>query len=145
MKEIENRNDIHLLVSTFYDRIRSDLLLGPIFNMHIANDKWPAHVNKLTDFWTTGLFGVVAFKGNPTQAHRNVDENLKHTIDEKHFKKWLFLWLSTVDSLFTGALANRAKEAAKKMAIGQFNTIIKVRPQQSQPKEVKIKSDFCKS
>ena len=50
MKEIESRSDINYLVNNFYSKIRRDNLLGPIFNSHISEEKWPAHLSKLTDF-----------------------------------------------------------------------------------------------
>ena len=72
MKEIKTRKDVSILVHTFYDKIRKDDLLGPIFNSHIAEDQWPEHLEKLTDFWETNLFGIPKFKGNPSQKHLNV-------------------------------------------------------------------------
>ena len=132
MNDIQTRDDVYILVSTFYRHVRSNNILGPIFNRHIENDKWPAHINKLTDFWMTGLFGVICFKGNPTETHRHVDKNLNHTIDVKHFNSWLNLWFSTIDGLFEGPIANRAKEASRKMAEGQYKAIYKVRPKNNQ-------------
>lgn len=129
MNDIQHREDVNLLVSTFYRDIRKHAVLGPIFNSHIEENQWPAHIEKLTDFWVTNLFGVICFKGNPTQAHRTVDKNLNHTIDESHFNQWLNLWFSTIDSLFKGALAERAKQAATRMANGQYNAIWHSRPQ----------------
>ena len=123
MNEIESRKDITTLVYTFYDKIRKDDLLGPIFNSHISDEKWPEHLKKLTDFWETNLFGVAKFKGNPTQKHLNVDKNLNHTTSQEHFGRWLQIWFQTIDSLFEGHLANRAKEGARRMAHGQFMAI----------------------
>ena len=48
MKSIESREDVQLLVNTFYSKIRKDELLGPIFNSHISEDEWPQHLIKLT-------------------------------------------------------------------------------------------------
>lgn len=129
IKEIENREDINLLVNTFYKSIRKDDLLGPIFNSQIKKEQWPPHLEKLTDFWVTALLGDVCFKGNPTMTHRKVDINLNYTIDKKHFEKWVNLWHLTIDSLFVGALANRAKMASENMAAGQFNAICNMRQQ----------------
>ena len=123
MKEIKNRSDVSLLVNTFYTKIRKDDLLGPIFNGHITDDHWPAHLSKLTDFWETNLFGIAKFKGNPSQKHINVDKNMGHTIDQVHFGKWLELWFETIDELYEGELAIKAKESARKMATGQFLSI----------------------
>ncbi len=128
MKEIRNRDDVFVLVSTFYRAVRKDELLGPIFNNHLLEEQWPAHLEKLTDFWVTTLFGVVSFKGNPVQAHRNVDKNLNHTMDQIHFGKWLQLWFNTIDSLYEGKLAQRAKNAARKMATSQYLAVWKHRP-----------------
>ena len=85
MRQIDNRSDINILVNSFYSKVRVDELLGPIFNAHISDDKWPEHLDKLTDFWETNLFGVAKFKGNPTQKHINVDKNLNYSIEQKHF------------------------------------------------------------
>ena len=123
MREIETRKDISFLVHTFYNKIRKDDLLGPIFNSHIPDEKWPEHLEKLTDFWETNLFGVAKFKGNPTQKHLNVDKNLNHKTSQEHFGRWLQIWFQTIDSLFEGHLANRAKEGARRMAHGQFMAI----------------------
>jgi hemoglobin len=51
MKVIENREDVRVLVHAFYLKIRENDLLGPIFNGHIVTEKWPEHLEKLTDFW----------------------------------------------------------------------------------------------
>ncbi|NAS32429.1 globin [Flavobacteriaceae bacterium R38] len=127
MRIIKTREDINILVKTFYAKIRKDDLLGNIFNHHISEEQWPGHLEKLTDFWVTALFGTACFKGNPTEAHRLVDKNLNHTIDQIHFGKWLQLWFNTIDALYEGELAQRAKDAARKMATSQYLNIWKHR------------------
>ncbi|MEQ3656573.1 MAG: group III truncated hemoglobin [Dokdonia sp.] len=128
MKTIENRTDISFLVHTFYAQIRKDTLLGPIFNSHIADEQWPEHLEKLTDFWETNLFGIPKFKGNPTQKHIGVDKNLYHKTSQVHFGQWLNLWFQTIDAHFEGAIATKAKEASRRMAHGQFMAIYNHRP-----------------
>lgn len=128
MKPIETREDIYVLVNTFYAKIRVDDLLGPIFNAHIAENQWAEHLSKLTDFWETNLLGVARFKGSPTQKHINVDKNLGYSIDQTHFGRWLQLWFETIDSLYTGEYADKAKNAARKMSTGQFISIWQHRP-----------------
>ena len=132
MKEIQNREDIFLLVSTFYSKIRKDNLLGPIFNLHISEEQWPNHLEKLTDFWVTNLLGISCFKGNPIQAHKTVDKNLNYTIEQKHFGQWLQLWFSTIDSLFKGKLADKAKNSARKMSTGLFLSMFLNRPKNNE-------------
>lgn len=129
MKQINNRNDIHILVNNFYGKIRQDDLLGPIFNAHIPHDKWMEHLDKLTDFWETNLFGITKFKGNPTQKHINVDKNLNYSIEQIHFGRWLQIWFETIDELYEGEYADKAKNAARRMSTGQYLAIWHHRPQ----------------
>jgi hemoglobin len=119
-KEIENRADVSLLVRSFYAKIRVNELLGPIFNKAIPENNWESHLEKLTDFWETNLFGIPKFKGNPMQAHRNVDRDNQKSIDMAHFGHWIQLWYETIDEHFTGSLADKAKRASRKMATGLF-------------------------
>lgn len=128
MKTIENRNDINHLVNTFYAKIRKDNLLGTIFNSHIAENQWEEHLQKLTDFWETNLFGIRKFKGSPTQKHLTVDKNLHYSIEQTHFGRWLQLWFETIDELYEGEKAEKAKMAARKMATGQYLMIWNSRP-----------------
>jgi len=131
MNSIENRNDVSILVNTFYSKVREDELLGPIFNGQIPEEKWPKHLSKITDFWETNLFRIPKFKGNPSKKHVNVDMNLGYTITQIHFGKWLQLWFETIDELYEGELATKAKESARKMATGQFLTIWHHRPEEN--------------
>jgi len=133
MNTINNRKDINILVNRFYTKIRKDDLLGPIFNAHISEEQWTEHLIKLTDFWETNLFGVSKFKGSPSSKHIAVDANLGYDIEQNHFRKWLNLWFETVDEMFNGELATRAKESARKMAKGQFLTIRNNRPKNKNP------------
>jgi len=130
MKQIENRKDISILVNSFYSKIRKDELLGPIFNNHIPDEKWPEHLSKLTDFWETNLFGIAKFKGSPTQKHINVDKNLNYSIEQKHFGMWLQLWFETINELYEGENADKAKNSARKMSTGQFLAIWSNRPKE---------------
>lgn len=129
MKSIDNRKDVETLVNRFYAKIRRDDLLGPIFNSHIPEEKWPEHLSKLADFWETNLFGIPKFKGNPSQAHIKVDKNLNYGVEQKHFGRWLQLWFETIDDLFVGLRAERAKNAARKMSTGQFLMMWHNRPE----------------
>ena len=128
MNEIKNREDITSLVNSFYEKIRQDDMLGPIFYSHIHDNKWPEHLSKLADFWETNLFGIAKFKGNPSQKHITVDKNMNHSITQVHFGKWLQLWFESIDELFEGEIAFKAKNAARKMSTGQFMVMWNNRP-----------------
>ena len=111
--DIQNREDVNLVVTTFYDKIRKDALLSPIFNERITH--WDKHLAHLTDFWESSLFFVNKYKGNPLEKHIQVDTAIKNTINEQHFGVWLNYWIQTLDELFEGEKVNIAKNRARKM------------------------------
>ncbi len=128
LRDIENREDVFLLVNTFYSEIRKDDFIGPIFLEIIPENEWAPHLEKLTDFWETNLFFVRKFKGNPMKAHKNIDVHFKYSITQEHFGKWLELWFATVNELFEGTKANDAKERARNIASALFFRMFDARP-----------------
>jgi len=115
-KDLLNREDVHILVSTFYGRIRKDVYLAPIFEKHI--DDWEQHFEHLTNFWEANLFFGKNFKGNPLRKHLTVDAAEDYSINEQHFGVWLNHWIQTLDDLYEGENATMAKNRARK--IGTF-------------------------
>lgn len=116
-KDINTREDVYLLVSSFYTKVRKNDLLGPIFNTAIKD--WDEHLDRLTTFWETSLFMTRKLEqkyiGNPMEAHVKVDRDNNHSITELHFGVWLNLWYQTIDELFVGEYADVAKRRARKM------------------------------
>lgn len=112
-KDIENRDDISILVHQFYDKIRADTEIGFYFNEVIKD--WDSHLEKLTDFWETNLFGIRKFKGNPIAVHNKVDEHFNGQINANEFGIWLNYWFQTLDALFEGENVEILKRRARKM------------------------------
>lgn len=75
------------LVDRFYEQVRADPDLGPVFNAAI--DDWLEHKRMLTAFWSSVALGTRSYRGNPMAAHR------PHPIRLEHFDRWLSLWRST--------------------------------------------------
>lgn len=123
--DIKNRQDIRLLVNRFYEKIRKDLILGPIFNTIIED--WEAHLALLTDFWESQLLTKRTYLGNPIAVHQEVDDKMNHTITSEHFGLWLNIWFSTIDELFEGETAWVAKNRAQKMSTMLFLKIFEHR------------------
>lgn len=120
LKEIENREDVFLLVSTFYNKIKQDDYIGPFFLKAIPDTEWDSHIEKLTDFWETNLFLAKKYKGNPMKVHQKLDIDNNYSITQKHFGKWLELWISTLDELFYGEKAIKAKNSARNISFTLF-------------------------
>ncbi|GAA4139582.1 group III truncated hemoglobin [Sphingobacterium kyonggiense] len=109
LTDIKTIEDIQLLVNTFYDRIRKNELLGPIFDGIIQN-KWPEHLEKMYRFWQTVLLEEHTYFGSPFPPHA------KMPVNKTHFDQWVGLFSMTVDELFVGETANRAKWQGERMA-----------------------------
>lgn len=110
---LASRADIIRLVNTFYDHVREDAILGPIFN-DIAKVDWDEHLPKMYDFWESVLFGTAAFKGAPIPVHRDLARQVPLT--DREFERWLTLFHQSVDTLFVGPLATEAKIRAVRIA-----------------------------
>jgi len=101
--------DIKLLVDTFYDKVREDKLIGPVFNDRIQN-RWPQHLAKMYTFWQTILLGEHTYYGTPFPPHAQLP------IEKEHFERWLSLFSQTLNELFSGEIAKEALWRANKMA-----------------------------
>ena len=126
-KDIKTRDDVFLLVSSFYKKVRKDDLLGPFFNNKIKD--WDEHLERLTTFWESSLFLKTKYYGNPLEAHAKVDKENNYGITELHFGVWLNLWFETIEELFEGETAENAKRRARKMGTFMYLKIFEARSQ----------------
>ena len=120
LSDISSRDDVVRLVDSFYDRVRGDDLIGPIFN-EVAHVDWGTHLPKMYDFWESVLFGSTGFKGNPLGVHLALSRRTALTSHE--FDRWMSLFQATVDDLFSGATASSAKLRAARIAVTMQNHI----------------------
>lgn len=84
---------IRRLVDAFYERVRDDPELGPVFNDAVHD--WPEHLETLTNFWSSVILGERRYHGRPVPAHiRHRDR-----ITPELFLRWLALWGVTAREL----------------------------------------------
>jgi hemoglobin len=100
-------------VDAFYTKIRADDVLGPIFD-DIAHVDWALHLPKMYDFWESVLFARATFKGTPLLVHRALDR--RTLLTTAAFHRWIVLFQSTIDDLFSGPMAGHAKNSAVRIA-----------------------------
>lgn len=121
MKDISNREDIKLLIDTFYGKVQVNNELGYFFN-DVAQVNWESHLPKMYDFWETILFHKQVYKGNPMKKHILLHQLEK--LEKQHFEEWLSLFQVTVDELYEGENAENAKNRARSIATAiQLNTL----------------------
>jgi hemoglobin len=126
-KDIKNREDVFLLVSSFYTKVRKDATLGPFFK---GIEDWDEHLDRLTTFWESSLFLKTKYYGNPLKAHVKADTENDNKISDLHFGVWLNLWYQTIDELFKGDYAENAKRRARKMGTFLYLKIFEARQNQ---------------
>jgi hemoglobin len=112
-KDIENRKDIELLVNSFYDKVKTDSVIGHYFTKVIPVN-WEKHLPVMYDFWETVLFYTGTYTGNPMLKHMAIHEMSHFT--KNHFLQWTYLFNQTVDELFKGPNADAIKERSQNIS-----------------------------
>lgn len=121
-------DNLDQLIRVFYGRVRKDDLIGPYFNATIQGEEvWEEHYKLLVDFWALNVLGISGFNGNPAKAHHSVDKSFKNSITTDHFDRWVSIWTVTIDELFEGDMAEKAKEKARNMAKGMYKKVLERR------------------
>jgi hemoglobin len=112
--DISNRQDIELLVDTFYNKIQKDAYIGPYFT-DVAKVDWSKHLPKMYEFWASILLGEGSYRGHPMSKHLGVDR--RREIHRPHFEHWMLMWRDTVYGLFRGPKADEAIQRAENIAV----------------------------
>ncbi|WP_460559091.1 group III truncated hemoglobin [Ferruginibacter profundus] len=112
-KDIESKNDIELLVNTFYEKVKADESIGYIFT-DLVKVNWQKHLPVMYNFWENSLFYTGSYEGNPMEMHKHLHRAIP--LSAAHFKQWILLFTNTVDELFEGKTADLAKQRAISIA-----------------------------
>ncbi len=81
---IGGREPLMQLLKHFYADVRQHHEIAPIFAAHITD--WPAHLEKIADFWSGMLGGPRRYTGGMPWKH------IPLKLEERHFQAWLGLW-----------------------------------------------------
>jgi len=100
---------IATLVDRFYDKVRADEQLGPVFNQAIHD--WTAHKVILRDFWSSLILRTRRFHGNPMGKHRALPP-----FPQALFHRWLALWRETTREVFEPSVAELFIGTAERIA-----------------------------
>lgn len=121
--DIQSRQDIEVLVSAFYRDIRSDEMLGSLFDRQIGSN-WAGHEARVCDFWENVLLGGTRFK---SRSLRHLDVDQVCPLCPFHFDRWCLLFERSVRSHFEGEQAQRAICRAMAMSQALQNQLEKER------------------
>lgn len=105
-----DRDLIARLVRRFYARIAEDERLGPIFHRRLEGH-WDAHLEKMTEFWSSIMLKTASYGGRPVPAHLRLKE-----VVPADFAIWLGLFRETAEELCPPDLAEMFVQHAERIA-----------------------------
>ncbi len=96
------------VVHRFYERVRADAVLGPIFAERITD--WGPHLERMVDFWSSVALMTGRYHGAPVPAHAGLP------VTGAHFDRWLGLFRDTAHELCPPEGAAHLIERAERIA-----------------------------
>jgi len=99
---------IETLVRSFYAKVRSDAVLGPIFDARIRD--WEPHLRQMFAFWSSVALMTGRYHGTPMAKH------LPLPVDGDHFDRWLALFEATANEVCPPPAAAHFVERAQRIA-----------------------------
>lgn len=118
-KDIQTELDIKNLIDHFYEKVKTDPLIGYVFTEAIKVN-WGKHLLIMYSFWENTLFYTGNYSGNPMEIHQRINE--KTPLRMEQFDRWSQLFTSSVNKLFSGEKADLAKQRAY-----SISTIMKIK------------------
>jgi hemoglobin len=123
MQNLElNQESIATLVHSFYDDVRADPVLAPVFNAAIGAH-WATHLGRMVDFWCSTMLKTKQFQGNVFATHMALSG-----IEPDHFRRWLSLFEASAARLFDTAVAAEfalvARRIAASLQYGFFGKVV---------------------
>ena len=101
--DIVTEEQVSMLVDAFYEQVFQDAQLSPFFK-HVD---YPTHRPKMIAFWNFVLLDKAGYTTQVWDVHAHL------RIQPELFQTWVNLFCNTVDTLFEGEIAERAKLRAR--------------------------------
>ena len=99
---------IERLVRRFYDKVRADEMLAPVFDARIKD--WEPHLQQMFAFWSSVALMTGRYHGTPMVKHMPLP------VDAAHFDRWLALFEATARELCPPEAAAHFVERAQRIA-----------------------------
>jgi hemoglobin len=105
-----SEDGIRRLVDAFYDKVRLDAELAPVFLRAIPGD-WQPHLTRMYAFWSSVMLTTGRYKGNPVVKHLVIPGIQPHL-----FERWLALFSETCGELFDDGVSEEFRAKAARIA-----------------------------
>ncbi|MBP9047080.1 MAG: group III truncated hemoglobin [Tabrizicola sp.] len=96
------------LVHRFYDKVRADEVLGPVFAGRITD--WAPHLERMEAFWSSVALMTGRYHGAPMPAHATLP------VSWADFERWLELFRETALEVCPPVGAAHVTERAERIA-----------------------------
>lgn len=96
------------LVHRFYDKVRADAMLGPVFAARITD--WELHLARMVEFWSSVALMTGCYHGTPVPKHTGLP------VTWAHFARWLTLFRETAGQTCPPAGAAHVIARAERIA-----------------------------
>lgn len=108
---------IERLVHGFYDKVRADAVLGPVFDARIKD--WDPHLKQMCAFWSSVALMTGRYHGTPMVKHAPLP------VEAAHFDRWLELFEQTAHEVCPpeaeAHFVERARRIATSLELGIAN------------------------
>ena len=113
LPDLDNRARVEQFIDAFYRELLADPVLAPIFIDTAAIDL-PVHLSHIKDYWCKLLLGETDYRRHTMNIHRAVHK--KRPLETADFERWLTLFITTLESNYSGPRAERASRLAGAIA-----------------------------
>lgn len=113
LPDLDSRERVETFVDAFYLRVLADPLLAPIF-LDVAAIELNVHLPHIKDYWCKLLLGETSYQRHTMNIHRQL--HAKRGLTASDFQRWLELFSLSMDELYEGKRAQRAKRVATRIA-----------------------------
>ena len=102
---------VRRVISAFYEKVRQDAVLGPVFAEAIGND-WAPHIEKINQFWLTATR-----LGTGYESARFLPAHMEHrSVRADQLPRWLHLFRETAGEHCAPEAAAVLIDIAERMA-----------------------------
>ncbi len=88
-----NAETLRIMLDSFYEHVRKDELIGPIFEDMIGttDEDWAPHMDRVVAFWCSVLLGSKTYGGGFMMKHGTIPG-----LEMRHFKRWMEIFMPVV-------------------------------------------------
>ena len=119
------RENLRVLMTSFYEKAIEDDILAPFFIDEIGDDlsseDWDEHIELLADFWLAKILGEDTYYGSFVGAHVKMPH-----LKQETFMRWLELFSQTADEVYVSELAEVFKKKGDQFSKQFLNTKKKI-------------------